>query len=79
MIDAITQERIVIYNEAINSPYIMVAHAQLDQVTDILKAHAVPHWVNEDVISLDGEPAVAVINLGRLANVAEVQNLLDEL
>lgn len=77
MIDAITRERIVIHTEGTGGPYFMVAQEQLDAVTTALRARNVPHWVDEDAISLDGEPAVAVVNLGRAADVPAVQRLLD--
>jgi len=79
MIDAITRERIVIHTEGTGGPYLMVAQEQLEAVTDALSAHSVSHWVDEDAISLDGEPAVAVVNLGRSADVPAVQRLLDRI
>jgi hypothetical protein len=77
MIDAITRERIVIHTEGTGGPYLMVAHEQLEAVTNALRARNVAHWVDDDAISLDGEPAVAVVNLGRGADVRAVQRLLD--
>jgi len=57
----------------------MVAEEQLDAVTRILRDYQVPHWVDEDAISLDGEPAVAVVNFGRDADTGLVQRLLDDI
>jgi hypothetical protein len=79
MIDAITQERIIVHTEGTGSPYLMVANNQLTNVTDVLRCQGVPYWVDEDAISLDDEPAVAIVNLGRGANVASVQHLLDSI
>lgn len=79
MIDSITRERIVIHTEGTSGPYLMVAQEQLEALTNALRDRNVPHWVDEDAISLDGEPAVAVVNLGRGADVSAVQSLLDEL
>jgi len=79
MIDAITNERIVIHTEGTAGPYLMVAEEQLEAVTTALRAQNVPHWVDEDAIALDGEPAVAVVNLGRGADVDAVQQLLDRI
>ncbi len=79
MIDAITQERIVVHTEGAAGPYLMVANEQLDSVVEALRNHKVSHWVDEDAISLDDEPAVAVVNLGRSANVPAVQRILDNL
>jgi len=77
MIDTVTHERIVIHTEGTGGPYLMVAQDQLSEATDGLIAADVPFWVDEDAISLDGEPAVAVVNLGRGADVVAVQKLLD--
>jgi hypothetical protein len=77
MIDSITHERIVIHTEGTGGPYLMVAQEQLEAVTTLLGEHDVPHWVDEDAISIDNEPAVAVVNLGRGADVVTVQQLLD--
>jgi len=77
MIDAITNERITIYGNG--SPYLMVAYAQLDHLTSALRDSGVSFWVDEDVISLDDDPPVAIVNLGRATNVADVQHLLDGL
>jgi hypothetical protein len=77
MIDAITHERIVVHTEGTGGPYLMVANEQLEDVVEALRNHHVSHWVDEDAISLDGEPAVAVVNLGRGADVRAVQQVLD--
>jgi hypothetical protein len=77
MIDAITRERIVIHKEGSGGPYLMVADEQLEEVTKALGAEKISHWVDEDVISLDGEPAVAIVNFGRTVDVAAVQRILD--
>jgi hypothetical protein len=77
MIDAITKERIVVYTEGSGGPYLMVANDQLEAVVQALSQHNVPHWVDDDAISLDGEPAVAVINLGRGVDALAVQQILD--
>ena len=77
MIDAITHDRILIHTEGTGAPYLMVANEQLEVVVSVLRDHGVSHWVDDDAISLDDEPAVAVVNLGRGADVAAVQRLLD--
>ena len=56
----------------------MVPVPQLDAVVDLLKNKKVSHWVDDDAISLDGEAAVAVVNLGRDVDAAAVQRLLDD-
>jgi hypothetical protein len=77
MIDVITREPIVVYQEGGGGPYIMVPSDQLDAVENILSANNVPYWTDSHAISLDGKPAIAFINLGRGANAEKVQRLLD--
>lgn len=79
MIDAITRERIVIHNEGTGAPYLMVAEEQVETVVEALRNHGVTHWVDEDTISLDGEPPVAVVNLSRATDVSAAQRVLDSL
>ena len=77
MRDSVTQERMVISSEGTGGPYVMVPLEQLDAVEAILRGSQISYWVDSDAISLDGKPEVAVINLGRGANEAQVQRLLD--
>jgi hypothetical protein len=52
----------------------------LDQVADIegiLRGGNIPFWVDSDAISVDGEPAIIVVNLRSEADVNRVQQLLD--
>ena len=77
MIDAITRERIKIHAQGPGSPYFMVAQEQLETVANVLRDRGISHWVDEDVISIDDEPAVAIVNLGRGADVPRVQAVLD--
>lgn len=79
MIDSVTRERVKVLTEGDTVPYLMIAYEQLEALTDALKREQIPHWVEEDVISIDGEPAVAVVNLGRRADPQRVQRLIDEL
>jgi hypothetical protein len=59
-------------------PYIMVPVDQLETVKALLSRKNVHFWVDSDAISLDGEPAIAVINLARGANAEQIQQMLDE-
>ena len=79
MIDITTRQPFSVSTEGDAGPYIMVPVVQLDQVTQLLDANAVPYWVDEEVISLDGKPEVGVINLARGSNPARVQSLLDSI
>lgn len=77
MIDLTTQEPIVVHKEGTGGPYIMVPLDQLSAIETMLSANGVSHWSDPDAISLDGRPAIVVINLGRGANADRVQRLLD--
>ena len=46
------------------------AFGQLAPIREVLDRHAVRYWVDSDAISLDGKPAIAVINFGRAATQA---------
>ena len=77
MIDSETRARVVVHIEGTGGPYIMVPLDQVANIEDILRDNGVSFWVDSDAISLDGKPAISVINLGRGADVARVQDLLD--
>ncbi len=55
----------------------MVPVDQLNQVRKFLNANDIPHWVDLNTISVDGRPAVAVINLSKKTDPRRVQALLD--
>ncbi len=79
MIDMTTRQPLRVSTDGGAGPYLMVPVAQLDKVRALLEANKLPHWVDEEAISLDGKPEVAVINLGRGSNPAMVQSLLDSI
>ena len=55
----------------------MVPVDQLREIRSLLDANSVGYWVDEQAISLDGNPEMAVINLGRGGDAASVQRLVD--
>ena len=59
-------------------PYIIVQLDQLEAVRSVLDDAGRPYSVEEDAISLDGAPMTAVIDLGRRADVEDIQKRLDE-
>ncbi len=77
MIDSSTSKPIRASTDGMSGPYIMVPVGQLDQVRKLLQANGIPHWVDHNAISVDGRPAVAVINLGKGTDPHRVQVLLD--
>lgn len=79
MIDTTTRQPLDVSTDGDAGPYIMVPVAQLDKVKALLEANKVSYWVDEEAISLDGKPEVAVINLGHGSNSATVQSLLDSI
>ena len=79
MIDTTTRQPLSVSTDGGAGPYIMVPVTQLDKVRSLLDANKVRFWVDEEAISLDGKPEVAVINLGHGTNAAMVQSLLDSI
>ena len=77
MIDATTNERLYVSTDDTAGPYIIVLLPQLDAVQKLLKQHGIPHSVDEEVISFDGGPEEAVIDLGRDGDADRVHQILD--
>jgi len=78
MIDTQNRREIRVTTDGAAGPYIMIPLNQLSQVRERLDQHAIRYWVDPDAISLDGNPAVAVINLGLSENAKAVQAILDD-
>lgn len=77
MFDQITKERLRVSTDGNAGPYLMVPVTQLDELKVLLEHHKIRYWVDADAISLDGEPAIAVINFGRSGDVNRIQPILD--
>lgn len=77
MTDGTTQQRLSVSTDGTAGPYITVPVSQLEEVKGLLDARRIRYWVDENAISLNGEPEIAVINLGREADAAAVQEILD--
>ena len=78
MIDTMTHKSISVSVDGDSGPYIMVPIDQLAQLRELLGLNEIAHWVEGDAISLDGRPAVAVINLGLRGDPVQVQAILDQ-
>ena len=72
-----TRERIAIYNNGTETPYIMVPLDQLEAIESILDENQISYWVDSHAVSLNGKPEIVVINLGRAAISTQIQQLLD--
>jgi hypothetical protein len=49
----------------------------LDRVRTILQANQVSFWVEHHAVSVDGMPAVVVVNLHQKSDPLKVQELMD--
>jgi hypothetical protein len=77
MIDAMTRKPLYVSNVGTAGPYIMVPVSQLAEIRELLDKHRIRYTVEEDAISLDGAPEIAVVDLGHGADIAAVQHILD--
>ncbi|MGL4554927.1 MAG: hypothetical protein ACRC33_27485 [Gemmataceae bacterium] len=77
MTDVTTRRPLRVSGGGDAGPYLMVPVGQLDEVKGLLDGHRIRYWVDENAISLNGEPAVAIVNFGRGTEGGKVQALLD--
>jgi hypothetical protein len=77
MTDSTTKTPIRVSNDVSTGPYIMLPKDQLDEVRRLLETNQIPFWVDHQAVSIDGKPAVVVINIGRRTNPQQVQAILD--
>jgi hypothetical protein len=79
MIDATTQRSLYVSTDGTAGPYIRGPVSQLAEIGQLLDHHGIRHWVEEDVISLNGAPEIAIVDLGRGADAEAVQTILDSI
>ena len=79
MIDTTTREPLQVSTDGGEWSYIMLPLMHLDEVRALLDANKVSYWVDEEVLSFDGKPEVAFINIRRGTDPAMVQSLLDSI
>ncbi|MDB5351648.1 MAG: hypothetical protein JWN86_2895 [Planctomycetota bacterium] len=77
MTDVSTHRPLLVSTDGGAGPYIMLPVDQLPHVQTLLDENRIRYWVDEDAISLNGKPAITVINLGRMGDAQSVQRLLD--
>jgi hypothetical protein len=75
MISAITQKPLRVMGT--DWPYFMVPVSQLEEVRHLLESHGIHHSVLTDIISWNGAPFEAFIDLGHGADPQAVQTVLD--
>jgi hypothetical protein len=75
--DVTIKKPLRVSNENTAWPYIRLPYSQVDEVRRLLDARSIHHWVEENIISLNGGPYFAIINLGREGDGAAVQAILD--
>ena len=79
MTDLTTQKPLQVSTDGAAGPYIMVPLSQLGDVRWILDSNNIRYWVDEEAISVDNNPFIATINLGRAGDAGTVQAILDKL
>jgi len=77
MIDLSTNKPLKVSTECEDLPYIMLPLEQVDDVRALLDAHGLDYSVDELAISVDGKPALTVVNLKHGTNATVVQEILD--
>jgi hypothetical protein len=77
MIDAMTEKPLHVSTDGTAGPYIMVPVSQLADLRGLLDVHRIRYSVEEDAISLDGAPEIAVVDLGHGVDAQAVQAILD--
>jgi hypothetical protein len=77
MIDSSTRKPIRVLMDEATGPYIWVSVKHLQQVSELLSRNGVSFWVDHHAVSVDGQPAVTVINVRRGTDPQQVQALLD--
>ena len=77
MTDVTTNRKIVVSTDGDAGPYLIVPVSQLGASQKLLSDNRIPHWIDDDAISLDGKAAIGVVNLGHSCDPKRVQTLLD--
>ena len=75
MIDHMTQKPVRVLPDS----SIVLPLSQLDQLKAVLDAHKIAYEVGDEVLSVDGKPEVAFVDLERDVDSETVQQLLDSI
>jgi hypothetical protein len=79
MIDTMTSKPLTIYIGEGGYSHLIVPETQLEQVKALFDANQVLCWVDEELLSVDGEPEVGFISFSLKADLALAQRLLDSI
>jgi hypothetical protein len=79
LIDTVTRKPIEVETDSWVEPQTSVPLVQLKQITDLLDANGIFYWVDEEVLSIDDGPEIALITLDYRTDTTRVQRLLDDL
>lgn len=74
MKDCTTGEKVIVHDEGIAGPYIIIPENQYPELKNFLEQHQIAHNSDEDIVMGD-----IIVNLDPKTNLGLVQNLLDRL
>ena len=70
-------KKITVLWDGSTRPYIKVRYDRLEKLSALLDPHQIENLVREDILSRDGGPYIATVDLGSKTDVQWVQTLLD--
>jgi hypothetical protein len=77
MLDIETNLPIKVSTDGDAGPYLLVPMEQLEEVREALERRQISFTLGEDAIELDGSPVIAIVDFGRDADPARIQEALD--
>jgi hypothetical protein len=77
MTDVVTKQPLRVSGEGTLWPYIRLPDSQVEEVSRLLTSHGIRYSVQESILSMDGGPFIAVIDLPRGSDPKPVQTILD--
>ena len=78
MIDTSKERRLIVSDDGVGGPYIMLPVDELDEVRKRLDRNEINYWVDSMSIRIGNRPYMTVINLGLTGDAARVPAILDE-
>jgi hypothetical protein len=78
MIDKTNGRPLKVSRDGRAGPYLAVPSIQVRDLRHLLDQSGIRYWVDETAISLDGKPAVVVVNFGKSMQPDEIQSVLDK-